>query len=83
MGEECYASDSHLVGVWAIGIPGIVLFCIGIPLTGFLIMLFQRNKVRAIPIGRSLLDAAPNVWGALFKADNCIPRALQRLLAVV
>lgn len=44
MRQECYTGN-HLTAVLAIGIPGAILVCLGIPLMGFLVMFRNRRHL--------------------------------------
>jgi hypothetical protein len=44
MNQECYTGD-QLTAVFLIGIPGTVLFCIGIPLATFFVLNHHRGQL--------------------------------------
>lgn len=61
MEQRCY-TGSHLTAVYAIGIPGIVLLCLGIPVATLIVLLRIRDRLQvldqcipALPCWRSVV----------------------------
>ena len=63
MNQECY-TGAHLTAVYWIGVPGILIGCIGIPLASFLITYKHRRRLKE--------DDVATIYGFIYHQYRCV-----------